>query len=109
MSRAMAAYKVFIDDNFHYQDESERVARGTFETAAEAVAACKAIVDDFLADAFKAGMSATDLYGQYASFGDDPFIVPVDPKDAPVTFSAWHYARVRCEVIAKSLHGREDA
>jgi hypothetical protein len=69
------AYTVFIDDNFHYQDESERVNHGLFETADEAVAARRSIVDDFLAGAFKPGMSATALYGLYTSFGDDPFVV----------------------------------
>jgi hypothetical protein len=94
------AYTVFIDDNFHYQDESERVNHGLLETADEAVAACRSIVNDFLAGAFKPGMSATALYGLYTSFGDDPFVVPADLKAAPVAFSTWDYARERCEVLA---------
>ncbi|ANW00114.1 hypothetical protein LMTR13_07855 [Bradyrhizobium icense] len=89
--------KVLIDDNFHYQDENERVTHGQFETAEEAIAACRSIVDDFLAGAFKPGMSATALYDLYRSFGDDP---SADPKGAPVAFSAWQYARERCEVLA---------
>jgi hypothetical protein len=91
-----------IDDNFQYQDESERVTHGVFATADEALAACRSIVDEFLVDAFKPGMSATDLYDCYTSFGDDPFIMPVDQKDPAVAFSAWRYARERCEVIAGS-------
>ena len=83
------AYTVFIDDNFHYQDESERVTHGQFETAEEAIAACRSIVDDFLAGAFEPGMSATALWDVYRDFGD-----------APVIFSAWDYARERCEVLA---------
>jgi hypothetical protein len=39
------------------------------------------------------------LHDLYKSFGDDPFVVPADPKAAPVTFSAWDYARERCAVI----------
>ena len=66
------AYTVFIDDNFHYQDESERVTHGQFETGEQAIAACRAIVDDFLSSAFALGMSATALYGLYTSFGDEP-------------------------------------
>jgi hypothetical protein len=42
---------VFIDDNFDYQNESERVTHGVFETADEALAACRHIVDEFLIDA----------------------------------------------------------
>jgi len=67
------AYTVFIDDNFHHGNASERVTHGQFETSDEAVAACRSIVDDFLAGAFEPGMSATALYGLYTSFGDDPF------------------------------------
>ena len=51
------------------------------------------IADEFLIAAFKPGMSVADLYEQYARFGDDPFIVPVDPNDAPVAYSAWGYAK----------------
>lgn len=74
----MTNYKVIIDDNFHYQDESERVTHGLFVTAADAVAACKAIVDGFLAGAFKQGMSGEALYDLYVGFGEDPFIVTLD-------------------------------
>lgn len=94
---------MLIDDNFHYMDESERVTHGVFETADEAVAACRAIVDEFLAEAFRPGMSATDLHDQYVHFGDDPFILPNDIQGQPVKFSAWDYARKRSEEIAGSL------
>jgi hypothetical protein len=70
------------------------------EIAVEAVAASKAFVDELLAGVFKPGMSATTLYDLYTSFGDDPFVVSADPKAAPVGFSAWAYARERCEVLA---------
>ena len=69
-------YRVLIEDNFHYQDETERVTHGQFETADEAIAACRSIVDEFLAGAFKPCMSATALYDLYKSFGVDPFIAP---------------------------------
>ena len=99
----MTAFKVLIDDNFRYQDESERVTHGLFDTAEEAVAACKSIVDGFLVGAVELGMSPEALYRQYVSFGDDPFIVPVDPKAAPAAFCAWNYAEARCEEIASDL------
>jgi len=43
----MANYTVFVDDNFHYMDESERYKLGDFPDCASAVAACKKIVDEF--------------------------------------------------------------
>jgi hypothetical protein len=48
-------------------------------------------------------MTATALYEQCTGFGDDPFIVPVDPNDARVAFSAWEYAKERCEAIIAAL------
>ena len=93
-------YRVLIDDNFHYQDESERVQHGVFATAEEALAACRSIVDGFLIDAFEPGMSADALYESYTAFGEDPFIIPVDSGVAPVMFSAREYARRRCTEIA---------
>ena len=99
----MANYKVLIDDNFHFMDEDERVTHGLFATALEAVAACKLIVDECLEPMIQPGMTAAALYEQYEGFGDDPFIVPVDPKDAPVDFSAWGYAKERCEAIIGAL------
>ena len=99
----MAGYKVLVDDNFHYQDESKRAEHGVFATADEALAVCKQIVDDFLRKEHKPGMGAAELYGRYTDFGEDPFIRPVDPKDPPVTFSAWTYAKERSEVLAATM------
>ncbi|RQH12687.1 hypothetical protein [Bradyrhizobium sp. RP6] len=92
-------YQVLIDDNFHYQDESERVKHGVFATPEEAVAACRSIVDEYLTDAFKPGMTADALFESYTLFGEDPFIVPDGPGDATIKFSAWDYARQRCAEI----------
>lgn len=93
-------YQVLIDDNFHYQDETERVKHGVFATSEEAIAVCRAIVDGYLSDAFKPGMTADALFESYASFGDDPFIVTDNPAAMPVKFSAWDYARQRCSEMA---------
>jgi hypothetical protein len=94
----MTKYSVLIDDNFHYMDESERVHHGVFDTADEAIAACKRIVDECL-DAMPA-VTADELYEKYVMFGDDPFIVPVDPAGQQVDFSARAYAKERCAIIA---------
>ncbi|PJG53072.1 hypothetical protein CVM73_22075 [Bradyrhizobium forestalis] len=93
-------YQVLIDDNFHYQDESERVKHGVFGTPEEAIAACRSIVDEYLIDAFKPGMTADALFESYTLFGEDPFIIPDNPADASAKFSAWDYARQRCSEIA---------
>jgi hypothetical protein len=86
-----------------YMDESERVTHGVFDTADEAIAACKQIVDECLEPMLGPGMTARALYEQYMGFGDDPFVMPVDPDDAPVAFSAWEYAEERCAAIIAGL------
>ncbi len=54
-------------------------------------------MDDCLESARKPGMSATELWNSYVSFGEDPFIVSVDaPK---IRFSAWEYAEERCQML----------
>jgi hypothetical protein len=63
----LAGYKVLIDDNFHFMDESERVTYGVFATANEAIAECKAIVDECLEPMLQSGMTATALYEQCPS------------------------------------------
>ena len=71
-------YEVFVDDNFHFLDESERYRLGAFETCEEAVAVCKKIVDEFLEKGYKKGMSFKELYEGYTGFGEDPFIISDD-------------------------------
>jgi hypothetical protein len=86
---SMVEYVVFVDDNYHYQDENERFKHGEFKTAAEAIEACKNIVERSLVEAFQRGMTAEQLLSQYRMFGEDPFVVP------GVGFSAWTYAEER--------------
>ncbi len=89
-------YTVFVDDNFHYMDESERYKLGEFEDCASAVAACKQIVDEFLntCDA----KTDAELYHLYVTFGEDPWI---SSTDSECEFSAWNYARERAKEIVQ--------
>jgi hypothetical protein len=91
-------YLLYVDDNFHYTDDEERYLKGTFETADAALAEARRIVDEFLVDAYKPGMSAADLFRSYVGFGEDPFIDHSGDVQQ-VKFSAWDYAKERCEVI----------
>jgi hypothetical protein len=98
----MASYKVLVNDNSHYMNESERFEHGIFASADEAVAACKTIVDEDLDTMWRPGTTAAALYRLYVSFGPDPFSVPTNPDDPSVDFSAWTYAKERCEEIAST-------
>jgi hypothetical protein len=95
----MARYRVLIDDNFHFMDESHRYEHGVFDTAEEAIAACRAIVDSDLEENYSPGMSPAELYLRYQHFGEDPFVVPTDSSAPDPGFSAWNYAKERSEVM----------
>ena len=92
----MKKYKVFIDDNYHYMDESHRYKLGKFDTLEEAIEACKKVVDEYLNDAYQPGMTSDELLTSYVLYGEDPFIVGAEKK---VPFSARDYARERIKEI----------
>jgi hypothetical protein len=95
----MARYKIIVADNFHYMEEDEQYEAGRYESYDVAVAACREMVDRWLARQHEPGMTAEELYDGYISFGEDPFIVALD--DAPIgeRFSAWNYAKERSREI----------
>ena len=80
-------------------DEAERDVLGEFDNADEALAAAKQIVDRELLDAYRSGMTADELYDHYTSSGSDPFI---RSDDRSCHFSAWNYAKVRCQELCKT-------
>ena len=91
-------FEIFIDDNFHYHDDSYRYKDGEFDTYDEAVARCKKIVDESLAGLMTEAMPVDELIRSYAFFGDDPFIVPSEEN---LRFSARDYASLRCREICQ--------
>jgi hypothetical protein len=98
----MARYRVLIYDNTYYGDESERIDYGVFANADEAVAVSKRIVDDDLNAMWQPSMTAADLYQLYVSWGPDPVVLPLNPNDPRVIFSAWPYAKARCRDVVAS-------
>ncbi len=88
-------FRVKVDSNSHFGDDSERLALGAFSTFSEAEQVCRQIVDEFLESAYRPGISFDELFSQYKLFGEDPFIVATDEEDVP-DFSASTYARERC-------------
>jgi hypothetical protein len=99
---ALMAFQVFVDDNFHAYDESERYQLGTYHTLDAAIAACRTLVDRDLAHHYKPGMTPDELYDQYRAFGEDPWIKNTEREigsPAEVPFSAWEYAKRRSAEI----------
>jgi hypothetical protein len=95
---ARARYRVWVDENSHYQDPESRWTLGTFDTADAALAACRKMVDDDLMNLHRPGMAADALLAGYRALGDDPFVVPISGA-AAVEFSAWTYAEEMCRAI----------
>ena len=94
----MPSYTVMVDDNFHYMEEDERWKLGAFTTLEEAISACRALVDRWLVENYKPGMTGAELYSLYVSFGDDPFILGAGAERC---FSAWDYAKERAEALCR--------
>lgn len=87
---------VFVDDNYHYMDESYRYKLGEYDSWESAVKAAKSIVDEFLIEGLAKTKSADELLKAYKQYGEDPFIVGAD---AEKRFSAWEYAASRCREL----------
>lgn len=95
----MYKYAVMIDDNYNFMDEDCRYALGSFDDWKMAVAACRRIVDEFLTDSHRDGMTPEELYTGYCSYGEDPWISTLDPDCQ--RFSARDYAKERCQEICQ--------
>ena len=91
-------YTVFVDDNFHYMDESYRYKLGIYSTWDEAVQAAKSLVDEFLTGNKAKASSAEELFSAYCQYGEDPFI---DAPEAYTKFSARKYAGEKCKELFK--------
>lgn len=90
-------YTVYIDDNFHYMDESERCTVGTYHSLKKALAECEKIVIQSLKDLCEKGITPEKLSSQWSMFGEDPFIVG---GDEPVPFSARKFVTAElCKAI----------
>lgn len=90
------SYTVFVDDFFHFMEENDRYKLGDFATADEAIDAARRVVDAYLRDAFRPGLSAASLLYSYTQFGEGPFILT---DDIACRFVAWEYARERSEAL----------
>jgi len=93
-------YKVYVDDNYHYMDESERYSAGSYYSLEKAIEKCKKITIRSLEDLYEQKMSPERLSAQWSMFGDDPFIIGADGS---VPFSARKFITTElCKVIIAS-------
>lgn len=87
--RKQKTFKVSVDYNFHFMDETERYMAGTFDRFEATAAKCRSIVDHGLQHLHKSGMKAGELFKMYCAFREGPWIEGGQ-------FSAWEYARSKC-------------
>lgn len=90
-------YHVFIDENFHFMDESERYSSGDFDSYSEAVDKCKEIIDEFLESAITANDTSESLYMCWLMYGENPFIA----GGVEDMFSASQYTEQRCKELTR--------
>jgi hypothetical protein len=104
----MGNFDLFVDDNYHFADENERYKAGSYDSYAEAVVAAEAIVDEWLIHSYRPGITSEELYKGYTMYGEDPYIVEnggmehLDKTSGTVRFSAWEYAKKRCEELCRN-------
>lgn len=98
-NQSSGPYEILVDDNFRYMDESARYILGRYETLEKAIAVCKEIVDGCLDDYKKEGVDAAKLFDHYVDYGEDPFIIGGESVDGKPLFSAWTYAKQRCDEV----------
>jgi hypothetical protein len=91
-------YEVFVDDNAHYMDESERRSAGVFADCESAIQKCRELVIRCLQEEHTPGMTAAELLERYRSRGEDPWIA--GPGD-PCAFSAWGYAEQKSKEMCE--------
>ena len=72
-----------------------------FPTAGEAIAAAQRAIERSLAECFKPGMSAEELFDVFSSFGEITFIFK-DKGDARAEFDPWKHARKRAGELAQA-------
>src|SRR5438477_2295364 len=92
----MTRYQVLVESG---PCGAEKYAFGEFESLASAVAAARGLVDDYLCQAHRSGMSAEALYFRYDSFGPLPSVVR---DDDCCGFPARSYAWSRCNELCRA-------
>lgn len=95
-------YKVCVDDNYHYMDESERYTVGSYLSLEEAIRKCKEITIRSLEDLYEEDITPEKLSARWSMFGDDPFIIG---GDEAVHFSAREFVTPElCRSIIEAHH-----
>ena len=93
-------YKVFVDDNYHYGSDSDRMSAGSYRSLKRAIKKCQKITISSLKHLCEEGITPEKLSAQWSMFGDDAFIVGGDS----VHFSAREF--VTTELCQSIIDGK---
>ena len=94
-------YKIYVDDNYHYMDKSERYSVGSYDSLEEAVNKCKEITIKSLKGFYEKGITPETLSAQWAMFGEDPYVFG---GDGTIPFSARKFISTElCKEIIDSI------
>jgi hypothetical protein len=88
-------FQVIYIDNYSAPGEGASYVGGSFNSYEEAVEHCKRVVDSFLEEEHKPGMSAEQLSERYAMFGEGAIV----SSGTGEQFSGWDYATHRCALL----------
>ena len=92
----LGPFKVFVDDNWQFMDDSERYTLGEYKTYEEAVEACKVFINESLEEALDDESKGNlGIYGRFCLAGDDPWIRPV--PEGKKRFSGSEYVLQWCK------------
>ena len=91
-------YRVMVDDNFHYMDESYRECAGTFQNYEDALSEARSITLESVVD--NLSVTTEETFENYKGFGRDPFILPFGGAPRPdENYSAWSTAKLFAQVM----------
>jgi hypothetical protein len=80
---------------------TDRLRRGEYDTAAEAVTAARALIDEQLLATIGTGRFWEDAYRDWMSFGEVPSIVAIATEAHEVDFDAFSYAASQAQAMAE--------
>lgn len=91
-------FTAWAHTTFHLSGEAEKYRVGSFATCAEAIEACRHLVDEFLQVSYSEGMRAEELVDEYRAAGPEPY---VEGGAEPCVFEARSYAESRARIICE--------
>ena len=95
MPREKTSYEVIVANDF-LLNGNEYEYKLTFSDKEKAIAACKKIIDDFLAQHCKKGMSSEQLNNLYSVFSEHPWVFSSAESDI---FDEYKYIAGRCKEL----------